>query len=421
MTSVGGALPRGGYLGCDKETSMGGGSATTRWAGAAVGLLVVIPVGIWLGQAEPPCIAQPLSTQLERSQMLVGGSFDDATFAAQPFTLRYQYIAGGIPETACDDCRTCSVGGVTCKNPSECGWWGCWQADDQPPGLFPLEFVKATSAGGAVPMLTYYNWFYVSGGQEGEPEIAALGDEALVVRYLNDFRRLCGRLGSSGVPDIILHVEPDLWAFARKHSEDASQIPVNHDCDTSKDLPGLVECMRQIAGDAPGIRFALHASAWDSNADALLNADPSFDLPAHAQGTGRFLRQLGADQDDLIVVEMHHRDAGATGRWWDASDQTLPNFTQAIAWSDAVSRDLGVPHLWWQLPYGNESLDNTCGRYADNRAGYIFDHPERFATGASLGVAFGAGAECMTTPATDDGYFHRRVAALLASPPDICR
>jgi len=130
-------------------------------------------------------------------------------------------------------------------------------------------------------------------------------------------------------------------------------------------------------------------------------------------------------------VEMSDRDAGFNTRWWDDTDTTLPDFAQAIAWVERLGAGLGLAPLWWQVPYGHVGLENMCdmsvmppyGRWEDNRVAYVFDHPERFAAAGSLGVAFGAGEGCQTTPTTDDGYFVGRAAgyyALGAGRPCLC-
>ncbi len=87
-----------------------------------------------------------------------------------------------------------------------------------------------------------------------------------------------------------------------------------------------------------------------------------------------------------------------------------PSFAQAIEWVEALGNGLDLAPLWWQVPYGHLGLPNVCDQYEDNRVDYVFDHPERFAAGGALGVAFGAGATCMTTPATDGGHFVTRAA-----------
>lgn len=73
------------------------------------------------------------------------------------------------------------------------------------------------------------------------------------------------------------------------------------------------------------------------------------------------------------------------------------------------------------MPYGHVGLENVCDRYEDNRVDYFFDHPVQFAQAGALGIAFGAGAGCMTTPATDDGHFVDRASTYLSSVrPPLC-
>ena len=87
---------------------------------------------------------------------------------------------------------------------------------------------------------------------------------------------------------------------------------------------------------------------------------------------------------------------------------------------------LGIPVLWWQVPYGHVGNVVACdadgnGAYEDNRVDYFFDHPERFAVGGALGIAFGAGAACQTTPRTDGGHFVARGSAYYAGTrPVLC-
>jgi hypothetical protein len=180
--------------------------------------------------------------------------------------------------------------------------------------------------------------------------------------------------------------------------------------------------MLALAGEiAPNALVGFHASAWGAGADALINENPDFDLIGHAGETAAFMSALGADGAGVIVVEMSDRDAGYNDRWWDPTNETLPNFEQAVAWVEVLGDALELPPLWWQVPYGNMELSNICDQYQDNRVDYVFDHPEEFATGGALGVAFGAGATCMTTAETDGGHFlDRAVGYFEAGGPPLC-
>lgn len=374
------------------------------------------------------CPAADLGVRLGRDRLLIGGSMSDTAFGGAPFDIRYHYVAGNVPESGpCDSCATgCSVQGTSCAG-GACPWWGCWQWDQLPPGRFVADFVSGTYAAGAVPMITYYIWYSVAGDVEGAPEIAALTDGARVTAFLADFRFLCQTMNEPPASTAVLHVEPDLWGYGHQVNDDPEQIPVSlaaagaSECASYPDtLGGLTRCLVAIArAEAPNVLVGLHASAWGAGADALNNSDPGFDATTHAQATAAYLIALGAADTDLVVVEMSDRDAGFNGRWWDVTNATLPSFRQAVDWVADLGDALSLAPLWWQVPYGHMALEDQCDRYTDNRVDYIFDHADEIAAGGAIGVAFGAGASCMTTPDTDDGHFVQRAADYFqnARPP----
>ncbi|HYQ80182.1 MAG TPA: hypothetical protein VEP68_01710, partial [Anaeromyxobacteraceae bacterium] len=125
-----------------------GGAAAPGAAPGAQGVCALPAV------ASPPaeagaCLGAGLLGGLARSHVLVGLSGDDAAAAAAPYDLRYQYLAGPLPDGAgpCASCASgCSAAGLSCANSAGCGWWGCWQWDQVPPGQFVLDF--AAAAGG---------------------------------------------------------------------------------------------------------------------------------------------------------------------------------------------------------------------------------------------------------------------------------
>lgn len=377
------------------------------------------------------CPAQDLANRLGITHLAIGGSMSDDRFAEADFDLRYQYLAGNVPTSGpCESCATgCSVDGASCDNANGCAWWGCWQWDQVPPGQFVLDFIDKVDTAGAVPMIPYYLWYSVAGNIEGDAEIAALQQGALVDAYLADWRFLMETIARrDGVP-VIVHIEPDLWGYAQKVNADPTQIPValsaaaDPACSGLPDtFAGLGRCMIAIArAEAPNALLGYHASAWAVGMDDFLNTDPNYDVAGDARTTADFLRATGADAVDLIVVEMSDRDAGFNNRWWDETDTALPHFTQAISWVRAVGEALSLPTLWWQVPYGHPGLEDACDRYSDNRVDYVFDHPERFSAAGSLGVAFGAGAGCMTTPDSDDGHFISRAQSYFSGTrPTLC-
>jgi hypothetical protein len=146
----------------------------------------------------------------------------------------------------------------------------------------------------------------------------------------------------------------------------------------------------------------------------MRNTKPTLDVTAVARTTARFLRVTGGDQADFVAVEASDRDAGyyaslGQRRGWDATNRTLPSFTQAFAWTRALTEALRKPALWWQVPVGNASMPNEERAWQDNRVDYFLDHPDELAATHAFGVVFGAGMEGQTTPATDGGNLVRRM------------
>jgi hypothetical protein len=379
----------------------------------------------------PPCPAAALGARLGRDRLLVGGSMDDAQFALAPFDIRYQYVAGDVPDPGpCARCDVgCTVRGQSCANSAGCAWWGCWQYDQDPPGRFVHTFMQGAADRGAIPMISYYIWFSVAGDVEGGAEVGALADGGRVTRYLADFRFLCQVMNESSSVTGLVQVEPDLWGYGHQVSSDPEAITAAvgaasaPECSGLPDtMSGFARCMIAIArAEAPNVLVGFHASAWGAGADALINSSPGFDLAGHAARTAQFMTAVGAAGADFVTVEMSDRDAGFNGRWWDATNATLPSFTQALSWAGSVGSGMGLATLWWQIPCGHMGLPNTCDQYEDNRVDYFFDSPGQFASAGAVGIAFGAGASCMTTPATDGGHFIERASAYFSGErPLLC-
>jgi hypothetical protein len=84
---------------------------------------------------------------------------------------------------------------------------------------------------------------------------------------------------------------------------------------------------------------------------------------------------------------------------------------QAFSWAKGVGDTTGKPILWWQLPVGNMSQNNTTDHWKDNRVDYFMTHMDEVAAADGFGVAFGAGAGGQTTPSTDGGNLVSKVNA----------
>lgn len=380
------------------------------------------------GSTNPECLASSLMQALGRQHVLVGAQMQEATAGLAPFDLRYIYIAGTIPDGdgPCTSCASgCTSNGQSCANSAGCGWWGCWQWDQDPPGKYVRDFIRKAQEHQQLPMLTFYQVLQASGASEGSGEVIAANDVAFMTRFLIQWRFLLQQVGSAPA---LLHVEPDFWGYVEHQNEDANAIPAAvasanpQDCGhLPNTMAGLGRCFIAMARTyAPQARIGLHASGWGTRMDVLANSNASFDVEAEARKLGRFLRNAGATEGDFIVLDALDRDAGyyqsqGRNRWWDETNATLPNFHQAFTWAHALSVELGLPHIWWQLPVGNMSLPNVTTQWKDNRVDYMLGHLDEVAAAGGFAVAFGAGASGQTTPETDNGNLVSKVQAYAQS------
>lgn len=385
----------------------------------------------------PPaaCASGGLYQDVGWSRLAVGYSGDNAVAAAAPFALRYEYLAGPLFDGPgpCASCASgCTAGGISCANTVGCGWWGCWQYDQVPPGQYAADFVAQTGLDHEMPMFTYYVLLPASGVIEGVAEATvAAKDAAFMSRYLADWRFLLRRIGTSRA---FLHVEPDFWGYAEHAAIDAGTgahgLPAAvasanpADCaGFEESIAGLGRCMiAMVRKYAPNARVGLHASGWGTKIDVLLNRNVSLDVAGEGMKLGRFLLDCGAALGDFVVADMSDRDAGwyqaqlpPRDTWWDETNAALPDFQQAFAWAKAVSLEVGRPVLWWQIPVGNMSLPNATGAWQDNRVDYLLTHPGEVAASGGFALAFGAGAAGQTTPSSDGGNLVARTNAYAAS------
>lgn len=379
-------------------------------------------------QTPAECMGSRFLSSIGHTRLLVGASMADSTAAQAPFDVRYQYLAGGLFDSnePCDSCTSeCSSNGASCAE-GGCGWWGCWQDVSRPPGEFVRDFIRRAKQHGQIPFFTYYEQLHTSRVAEGQQQVTALADAALMRRYLTDWRFVLKQVNEERV---LLHIEPDLWGYIQYYSSgDARTVPAAvasanpMDCaDFENNAAGLGRCMiAMVRKYAPNAKVGLHASAWATRIAATQNRSASFDVAGEARKVADFLAQLGAAEGDFIVVEASDRDAGYYDTqdrqsWWDDTNTTLPHFHQAFTWVRALSERLGKPNFWWQLPVGHMGLPNVPKQWRDNRVDYFFAHTAEIAAAHGVGFAFGAGAEGQTTPETDNGHFTNKVRGYVQS------
>jgi hypothetical protein len=377
--------------------------------------------------------ACPAQTVFGNRPLLIGGDIDDADRAMSPFDLHYVYLSGDVPTvgTCRGKCAACTVGGKSCANSGAgCDWWGCWQYDQDNLGDYVSGLISDAETHGEIPAFSYYIWYTIAGNVEQQPEIDALQNASNLTRYFADFAFLMDTIAGATTKPVIVHIEPDLWgygeAFSPSHDPTQTSVPVSSAASDCASLPdnfaGFAQCFVAIAHKrAPNVLIAIHASSWGAGADALSTTDPNLDVDGHADTTAAFYTALGADFD-LVYTDMSDRDAAFPGGdWWDATDTTFPNFARAIHWLGRVGKDLGKPVAFWQVPFGHVGMANTCNMYSDNRADYVFAHPERFTAAGIFGVFFGGGQSCSTEPSTDGGYFDMLAKSYYAGArPPLC-
>ncbi|HEX7600621.1 MAG TPA: hypothetical protein VF316_03405 [Polyangiaceae bacterium] len=384
-----------------------------------------------------PCLGTNFLASLGKSHVLVGGTMQDATAKLAPFELRYLYLSGGLSDgpTPCTSCVTCTAQGKACKNlgnPNACPWWGCWQSDQNPPGDYVRGFVAKAKGDGQIPMFSYYQLLQSSGVSEGAPEVTtAANDPTFMARYLADWRVVLQAIGQDVA---LLHIEPDFWGYAEKANADPHALPAAiasanpTDCASQENsIAGMGRCMIAMTRKyAPNAKVSLHGSGWGTNMDVEYNASPAFDVVAEGKKLGTFLLACGADQGDMLVIDVADRDAGFqasqgnTNAYWDATNAKLPDFHQGFAWMKAVADTVKLPVVLWQIPLGNMTLPNQTDAWHDNRLDYFFAHTDEVAAAHIAGIAYGGGNPGCTSAETDNGNFITKMKAYSVAPQKLC-
>ncbi len=443
-TGTGGSIGTGGTKGTGGSTGTGGtkGTGGATATGGAPGTGGTTGTGGAAG-AGGSCIGSSMLGKLGKNRLLVGVSTSDAAAAMAPFDLRYIYLSGGLFDspTPCTACGSaCTAAGKVCT--SGCAWWGCYNT---PPGMYAGYFMQAAAkpVPAQVPMFTYYEILQTAQAtftnfMEGTAEATqAAASVALMTRYYADWRFLLQTIGQNRA---LLHIEPDFWGYARQAGAAtavaAAVASANAtDCGALPNtIGGMGQCLiAMVRKYAPNALVGLHASAWN----VAGNTNKSVDVTADAKSLATFLAACGQSGADFVVVETSDRDAGyyqivkSSNNWWDATDTTLPDYAQHLAWVKALTEALGTPALYWQTPVGDASQNNTTDHYQDNRVDYFFGgsaagvesgapttvpaHWSALAAAHVVGVAFGAGAGEQTTPETDSGYLVAKTKAYVAS------
>lgn len=308
---------------------------------------------------------------------------------------------------------------------------GGWRGWNSPDGEYATIVINQAKALNAIPMFTYYQL-----ALEFENKNYGILTSSTLHQYLLDLRVMYQKLGSSGSYALV-HLEPDFFGYLQQYAvtikTNAAEIPAKvryPDLPECSALPenvgGLLACMIQMGRTlAPKTKIGFHASMWGDWYDPL---DPNAPILNKAASVGNFLKSVGSDKTDFIVLETTDRDAGfyeatqgKTNVYWDETNRTLPNFTNHFTWVKGISQTMAKPVLWWQMPFGvpSTAVGGTDGHYRDNRVRYFFSHMKDVAEAGGFGVVYGAGADRQTTPNTDGGQFKNALNSYLAAPVDL--
>jgi hypothetical protein len=291
-----------------------------------------------------------------------------------------------------------------------------------------------------VPMFTNYAMAALGDGNQD-----ALNNDNFIAEVLSDFKVLMQQVAADARP-VVVHIEPDFWGYSQQHAQQAGgpqnvSVHVSGIADCAglpDDLTGFGKCFVAIARNVGGQNaiIGLHASGWSSGMDVGGNTNAGLDVEAEADKTVAFLSAVGGAEADFIGIDPLDRDAGCWEShstpecpnsrgsvFWDASNQTLPNFQQHLTWVKRITDGLGVPAIWWQVPFGVPTPDGSPGspgHWRDNRVDYFFAHPDQLIAAGGAAAVFGTGAGGQTFPGPapdgDGDNFKTKATAYFASP-----
>ncbi len=357
--------------------------------------------------------------------------------ASAPFSFRYQYLSGGV---------NTGTG------------WSTWNTN----GQFVTYYDAESNAAHVIPVFTYYQLLQSSPGNTlGEPagDFANLTNTATMTSYYQDLILFFQRAAAK--TPVVLHVEPDLWAYLEQRSQNdkGSSVPVQVAATGLPDLAGLPNTAAGFAKAfvklrntyAPNVILAYHFSTWGTGTDILSSRPPDATVTALGVETARFYQSLGA-KFDIAFTDLSDRDAafkqfvyGDGGASWFTADDYRRSALYISAFEHTALKRVVI----WQIPLGNTKMraeNNTWDHYQDNKVEWLLDDPtqahlQAYAAAGVVAFLFGRGADGNTcacdaagdgvtnpTPingnngvsvsADDDGgFFHQQAAAYYQAGP----
>ncbi|MTD46477.1 hypothetical protein GKE82_19835 [Conexibacter sp. W3-3-2] len=315
-----------------------------------------------------------------------------------PLGLRYHYLSGGANTGS---------------------GWTSWTKGD---GSFVPAFIADSVDHGMTPVFSLYQLRETRPGRDME-ELAGFranwGSTATMRSWLTDLRLALQRMGSTGARTV-LHVEPDLWGYLQRDARDDDPTTVT----VAVGRTGLAE-LRGLPDTAAGLAQAVvrlrdryarnvllgyHLSVWGSGDDVTASDSSDARVDELAAKSSTFLRRLGA-RWDLLFAEFADRDNGyrrvrdgdgGASVWTDA------DFRRHARFIGHVGAATGLRTVLWQTPLGNSTLDDTPGRYRDNRVEWLLgpgggERRRQYLDAGVLAILFGKAFPDATCACDDDG------------------
>lgn len=341
------------------------------------------------------------------STMLIGGSMSDASANAAPFDVRYNYVHSQPAPSS--DYYTAA----RCQD-AWSGWWGCWTGSTTAPGTFVTyrdsTAAQATYQGTPRPQKQLWTWYSLrdlgdaAGQGDGPGEVQAINRADLLTRYLNDYRFLLQKIGTS---HDMIDLEPDFWGYVRSLGNPhqvAAQVKAANptDCGSQENsASGLAQCLIAMGHKyAPNTGVGLHLSC--------------FDWEQNTPQCAKDYADLGASSADFLVTDVTDRDAGWYALPAHGSKNTFWNDQKgfaALAFYKTMAEAVGKSVVLWQVPLGNMAQNNTPNHYKDDKVDWFFSHLDQAASAHVGGILFGAGWTEQTTPETDGGNLINKTTA----------
>lgn len=301
-----------------------------------------------------------------------------------------------------------------------------WDRWNTPSGSYVGVAAQSAESVGALPMFTLYQM-----ATWGDGNLWGLKDTTFMTGYWDNVRLMYQQIKLYGKP-VLVNLEPDFWGYAQEDrtlsgTKDATLQPalvksVNGDCSALPDsVAGMGQCLVQMARTlAPNAYIGFPPSMWPT-----ISTDNEI----------AFMKQVGAEKADFVVMQTLDRDAGcfeagytaedalctrvsSIPYWWDASNLTTPNFTSHFASARRFHEGLQLPLIWWQTPLGvpSDTPGGVKGAFRDNRVQYFLTHPQELVNAGGMGAVFSPGHPTQTTIKTDGGQFKRVSTQYLAAP-----